>query len=150
MNYQDKLQKFADLIKRDQAQRFAKDYPNLDQPEVIIIRGNKYAKVDVGGSGAYMVDSEGKIFGVKAYGVIHKRYRYGTLDTIDRLYWGGYVGVLKPLHIKCIGFGNYEGKCQNPPGSSHSKLWCQRCDDIRRGHITKQLLAALTKAKGGL
>lgn len=41
--------------------------------------------------------------------------------------------------MKCIGYGNYENKCTNNAGSSHSDYWCQRCDDIRRKTIRKQL-----------
>lgn len=55
--------------------------------------GKKYARVDVGGSGKYMVDMEtGQIYGIKAYGVIHRGHSYGTLDTINSWFWGGYVG----------------------------------------------------------
>jgi hypothetical protein len=43
--------------------------------------GKKYTKVDVGGSGRYMIDSAGNIFGIKAYGVVHTGKRYGTLDN---------------------------------------------------------------------
>lgn len=39
----------------------------------------------------------------------------------------------------CIGFGEHEGVCPNYAGSTHSKHWCQRCDDLRRAHITAQL-----------
>ena len=52
--------------------------------------GKKYIKVDIGTSGAYMVDLEGNIYGIKAYGVVHKGHQYGTLDTIDAYYWGEY------------------------------------------------------------
>jgi hypothetical protein len=38
----------------------------------------------------------------------------------------------------CIGFGQYEGKCQNTAGSTHSIHWCQRCDELRLAHIEKQ------------
>lgn len=60
-----------------------------------IVPGNKYTKIDVGSSGKYMVDADGNIFGIKAYGVIHRGQRYGTLDTIDNYYWGGYRAVKK-------------------------------------------------------
>ena len=53
--------------------------------------GTKYAKIDRGSSGVYMVDQEGNIFGIKAYGVIHRGYYYGTLDTIHQYNWGGYT-----------------------------------------------------------
>ena len=56
----------------------------------------KYTRVDVGSSGKYMVVNEtGEIFGIKAYGVIHKGHNYGTLDTIDNYYWGDYTARKK-------------------------------------------------------
>ena len=58
---------------------------------VTIKPGKKYVKVDVGTSGKYMVDLDGNIYGIKAYGVIHKGHQYGTLDTIDAYYWGDYT-----------------------------------------------------------
>lgn len=59
--------------------------------------GKKYTKVDVGHSGTYMVvNNTGEIFGVKAYGVIHKGHRYGTLDTIDEWNWGPYTAIKRP------------------------------------------------------
>lgn len=54
--------------------------------------GRKYINVDVGSSGKYMVVREtGEIFGIKAYGVIHRGHAYGTLDTIAEYDWSGYV-----------------------------------------------------------
>lgn len=41
--------------------------------------------------------------------------------------------------MRCIGYGKYENKCENDAGSTHSYHWCQRCDNIRRKTITKQL-----------
>jgi len=32
-----------------------------------------------------------KIYGIKAYGVIHRGHYYGTLDEIDQWYWGDYT-----------------------------------------------------------
>jgi len=58
--------------------------------------GRKYANVDFGGSGRYMVVLEtGEIFGVKAYGVIHRGHSYGTLDTITDYDWSDYRAVRK-------------------------------------------------------
>lgn len=62
--------------------------------------GKRYTKIDVDCSGKYMVDEDGNIFGIKAYGVIHRGHRYGTLDTIDEWYWGGYAAV--PVNAKPI------------------------------------------------
>ena len=54
--------------------------------------GRKYANVDRGRSGVYMVElATGEIFGIKGYGVIHKGHRYGTLDTINEWDWSGYT-----------------------------------------------------------
>lgn len=59
------------------------------------IPGKKYTKIDVclpQQSGRYMVEIEtGKIYGIKAYGVINRLHQYGTLDTIDDYYWGDYT-----------------------------------------------------------
>ena len=41
-------------------------------------------------------------------------------------------------HI-CIGFGEREGKCENPAGTPWTPLWCSACDEERRAHITAQL-----------
>jgi len=62
--------------------------------KAVIRDGKKYTKVDVGGSGKYMVVNEtGEIFGIKAYGVIHRGHKYGTLDTINEFDWRGYHAI---------------------------------------------------------
>ena len=38
-------------------------------------------------------NSTGDIWGIKGYGVVHKGHHYGTLDTVDAYFWGGYVAV---------------------------------------------------------
>ena len=48
-------------------------------------------------------------------------------------------GKPKPQRL-CLGFGPYESKCPNPTGP-RSPYWCDRCEDLRREHITKQLEA---------
>ena len=54
----------------------------------------KYTKLDIGTSGRYMiVNKTGEIYGIKAYGVINKIRRFGTLDTITEYYWGDYHAV---------------------------------------------------------
>jgi len=62
---------------------------NITNSKVQIKRGRKYIKVDVGPSGKYMIDDAGDIYGTKAYGVIHKGYRFGNLNTINDWHWGG-------------------------------------------------------------
>jgi hypothetical protein len=60
----------------------------------------KYTRVDIGPehnmSGRYMIENEtGAIYGIKAYGVIHRGHYYGTLETINEYFWGGYNAVKK-------------------------------------------------------
>jgi hypothetical protein len=111
---QAKIQRLAELIHEQTIERYhtetIKHYPeNAKYPwlwenpsKVTVIPGKKYTKIDVGASGKYMVDSEGNIFGIKAYGVIHRGHQYGTLDTIDSWYWGDYTAVHKSQirHVK--------------------------------------------------
>lgn len=95
----DKLQTFADLVHKDTVDVVQKRYPGLNaehEARVNIRPGKKYTKVDVGSSGKFMVViATGEIFGIKAYGVIHRGKRYGTLNTIDLYHWGEYAPILK-------------------------------------------------------
>ena len=69
---------------------------NLANAVANYVVGKKYVRVDVGGSGKYMIDKENNaIYGIKAYGVIHKGHQYGTLDTIEDYFWGGYTAIQK-------------------------------------------------------
>ena len=89
----EKIQKVAELLK--QAQRADCILLKLDpdkalQRDVRIVPGKKYAKIDVGResdkygwSGRLMVEIEtGNVYGIKAYGVVHKGHYYGTVDTV--------------------------------------------------------------------
>lgn len=96
------IQDFADLVQKDQKEYYAKTYPDQSidfwehSYKVQVKPGNKYTKVDVGCSGKYMVvNSTGEIFGIKAYGVIHKGHCYGTLETMNDWNWGGYRAMRK-------------------------------------------------------
>jgi len=51
----------------------------------------KYTYIDIGRSGKYLINDDGEIYGIKAYGVINKGHFYGTLDTINEFYWGDYT-----------------------------------------------------------
>ena len=94
MTYEEKLQRFAHLLQTSRRERYMRrgNSPQfIDKECAVHVRpGKKYTKVDVGSSGVYMVDLEGNIFGIKAYGVIHRGHYYGTLDTVDQWNWGGY------------------------------------------------------------
>jgi len=92
-----KLQEFAELLEKQQIEDLVKHnlacQPNRDNCKTKIIPGRKYTRVNVGTSGKYMiVNDTGEIYGIKAYGVIHRGHKYGTLDTINEWYWGEYYG----------------------------------------------------------
>ena len=96
----EKIQKFADIVTEQQRSELKKNYPVIFENtpgynDTKVIHGKKYSKVDVGSSGKYMIDAEGKIFGIKAYGVIHRGHQYGTLDTINDYFWGDYRPIKK-------------------------------------------------------
>lgn len=99
MSIDEKLAAFAAILQDDQETQFACDYPGPMLQERMIAAcktkvtiGKKYARVDVGTSGKYMVHLETQeIVGIKGYGVPHLGHRYGTLDTIAQWNWGGYT-----------------------------------------------------------
>lgn len=89
----DKLEALARLIYEHQRLRYAREYGKLEPPKVRVRPGKRWTKIDVGDSGKYMVDTDGAIYGIKAYGAPHYGHRYGTLDTINEWDWSGYVAV---------------------------------------------------------
>ncbi len=96
MTFKEKLERLAAKISEQTKEVISQKYnsfPGFEKSwEVKIIPGRKYAKVDVGHLGKYMVEvSTEKIFGIKAYGVTHQGHCYGTLDTIDDWFWGEYA-----------------------------------------------------------
>lgn len=40
---------------------------------------------------------------------------------------------------RCIGFGDLEGRCENPADANDTRLWCMRCENARRAHISAQM-----------
>lgn len=99
-----KIMGFAVLLQEQQRERFEREYPGLmlqeraDQATKTAVHiGKRYARVDVGTSGKYMVEMDsGNIYGIKAYGVIHRGHPYGNLDTIHEWDWSGYTAVPLP------------------------------------------------------
>lgn len=91
----------AKLQEETQARLVANDLAceaNMANTVTSIKPGKKYDKIDIGGSGRLMVvRATGEVFGIKAYGVIHKGHAYGTLDTTDKLDWGGYSPTWKTV-----------------------------------------------------
>jgi hypothetical protein len=103
----DKIKAFGAKLEADTRARRRNEWREIPdnmldhESKVNIKPGKKYTKVDIGGSGKYMVDlNDGAIYGIKAYGVIHKGHQYGTLDTIDDWFWGGYKAFLKTVKSK--------------------------------------------------
>ena len=91
------IAEFAEKLEKESVERLVRDGLTASIPnyKVSVKEGKKYTKVDIGGSGKYMVDEFGDIYGIKAYGVIHRGHYYGNLDTIDDYFWGGYTAVKK-------------------------------------------------------
>lgn len=94
-DFSTKLAAFALLVQTQQVEMRHKQnlacQANLDQCKTTIKNGKKFAKVDIGTSGRYMVEVEtGNIFGIKGYGQVHKGHFYGTLETTSEYYWGEY------------------------------------------------------------
>lgn len=94
-----KIEQFAEVLQRETIERLRNEgitYIGFEKSALVTIKpGKKYTKVDIGGSGKYMVDDEGNIYGIKAYGVIHRGHYFGTLDTINDYYWGNYRAYKK-------------------------------------------------------
>jgi hypothetical protein len=94
------VERFAAMVLQQRQERLRTSYPDSPQWEwerVSVKPGPVYTKVDVGPehnmSGKYMIENAtGIIYGIKGYGRVHKGHRYGTLGTIGRWHWGGYVG----------------------------------------------------------
>ena len=103
MKTQQDIAPFAALLEEHQRDAFTRDYPGAyleerrNQPCTVSVKmGSKFARVDVGSSGKYMVDLEtGDLYGIKAYGVVHRGHRYGTLDTIQEWDWSGYCATAR-------------------------------------------------------
>lgn len=96
------IQSLADLIQSEtQARLVAEGFTlEIHRPNCTthIHMGKKFARVDVGTSGKYMVELEtGIIYGIKAYDVVHRGHVFGTLDTIADFDWSGYVAHRKAL-----------------------------------------------------
>lgn len=102
LSIEQKIKSFAELLEQEQIERLHKTdlacEANIINSKVTTKAGKKYIKVDVGSSGKYMVEiSTQRIYGIKAYGVIHRGHYYGTLDEIHQWYWGDYTAYLKKV-----------------------------------------------------
>ena len=100
---EEKLEAFRAMLEAAQrAGLIAQGYnPAIHRHDCRIKMGRKYANVDVGTSGKYMVDlATGEIFGIKGYGVIHRGHRYGTLDTLAEFDWSGHRAFRRPVEVR--------------------------------------------------
>jgi hypothetical protein len=118
MTLTDKLNGFAAMLERQQLQHLILEdlacFANQVNCKVRVIPGRKFTKVDVGSSGKYMVENEtGVIFGIKAYGQVHKGHRYGTLDTINDFWWGEYRGISLRDSFARATFDKAQAECPN-------------------------------------
>ena len=91
------IDQLAALILDQQRERIAAHYSQwqADAERVNVKPGPKYTKIDRGPehnmSGFLMIENAtGAIYGIKAYGVVHKGHYYGTLATAGDWYWGEY------------------------------------------------------------
>ena len=92
------LQPFAMLLEAGQLAELIRRQcdcdVNRENAKVSVKLGSKYARVDIGPSGKYMVDRlTREIFSIKAYGVVHLGHQFGTLDTVAQYDWSGYRAV---------------------------------------------------------
>ena len=90
------IQDFAKLLQEERIAELHRQnvacQANIDNCQVVIVDGRNYAKVNIGYSGAFMVDkSTLEIFGIKGYGKINRKKRYGTLKTINNFHWGTFT-----------------------------------------------------------
>lgn len=99
--FEQKLDQFRALLEKEQIERLHRSdlacQANINNARCTVTPAKKYTRVDVGDSGKYMVVNEtGEIYGIKAYGRIHRGHFFGTLDTINEYYWGEYHAFKKP------------------------------------------------------
>lgn len=72
----------VEQAQKDSLVRAKMDCPaNMANAKTSIKAGRKWTKVDIGSSGKFMIDPDGRIFGIKAYGVPHYGKYYGTLKN---------------------------------------------------------------------
>jgi hypothetical protein len=92
---ENKIKEFCELITKEQLKQLIINKLDCEGNRLQAVAhyhiAKKYTRVDIGTSGKYMVDNTTQeIFGIKAYGVIHKGHKFGILDTINDYFWGDY------------------------------------------------------------
>jgi hypothetical protein len=103
---------FAVKVQEQIRDRYARKYPTLEPSLVTVHFASKYARVDVGRSGRYMVElSTGNIFGIKSYGTIHRGHKYGNVRDTSGWDLSEYVPFRRGV-----------GKVNDPTGSAASRF----------------------------
>src|ERR1035437_2987770 len=130
MNEQ-KLQEFCDLITAQRRDRLIKEgctYEiHRENYTAHYHMGSKFVRVDIGGSGKYMVELlTGQIYGIKGYGVVHRGHCFGTLDTINDWNWSGYRAFKTLDRLKA----RYDFSA---PALDKDDLFAAGIADIRKG-----------------
>lgn len=95
-----KIQDLCDLITQQQQERLRQHSLACEANMTLAVAHyhikSKYTYIDIGTGGRYMIEnSTGNIFGIKAYGIIHRGHFFGTLETINDYYWGDYRAYKK-------------------------------------------------------
>jgi hypothetical protein len=93
-----KIEQLAALVLEQSRQVIAGRYgqQQANAETVSVRRGNVYTKIDRGTSGYLMVEmATGNIYGIKAYGKVHKGHAYGTLGTAGEWFWGECSPVMR-------------------------------------------------------
>jgi len=91
-----RLERFRALLESEQVMQLLRQGygSQIETVRCKVKVGRKYASVDVGSSGKYMVElATSRIFGIKGYGVIHRGHSYGSLDTLSMWDWAGYAAL---------------------------------------------------------
>jgi hypothetical protein len=92
-----KIDRLCEKISEDLKHHWKTHNYAFEPDKAVFKEGNKYIKIDIAnfngstGRGSLMVEvATERIYGIKAYGVIHKGRYYGTLSEINSYYWGNY------------------------------------------------------------
>jgi len=82
------IQSLVQILHKIETRKHHENECSFAPDRVYLKEGRKYDKIDIGGSGAWMVEREtGEIFNIKAYGQVDKNKKIkaniGNLSTVD-------------------------------------------------------------------
>lgn len=122
----DKMERFRSLVEYQYNEELKVKCPNVSREAVKLILGLKYARVDIGHSGKYMVDLATKgIYGIKGYGVINRSQHWGNLDTVNEWYWGSYWPIKASINSCDYGHQTPEQVRVLPMGAGGNLIVCR-------------------------